>query len=302
MEQLFDLLRQFIPAWAALITIAVVYLIYQYKKVYEEYLSIAEKQTGYLKERVETVDKVTDIFDKTINRQQNEIEKLTAQVKYLEKDLNENQSVSTTQAISELGLLSEAVQQLINSQEYLSKMMEQQRLPAATGNLLTEGHREIATNLESEISQAIRTRELSLYTIKVIDLKGTNALIEDLKARGYVVKIYQGFDSSEDAKEYKEERQEAIWIGKDIPPAFAIEIMSVARHHWPFLKYIYITDEVRGQPWKNRQVFLGGSSQTATDIFHLSPWDSNAFNEFRRGMSLEEFHHYIRSHYKVSLK
>ena len=76
MIKIFDILEKFMPLWLSLLVLCFGYLVFLYKKLFVKMSDLAEKQSQYLKDRIESVDKTTVIFERTINRQESEIKQL----------------------------------------------------------------------------------------------------------------------------------------------------------------------------------------------------------------------------------
>jgi tetratricopeptide (TPR) repeat protein len=76
MKDVFEVLEKFMPLWLSLIVLCVGYLVFLYKKIFRKMNDLAEKQSQYLKERIDSVDKATTIFERAINRQESEIKQL----------------------------------------------------------------------------------------------------------------------------------------------------------------------------------------------------------------------------------
>jgi len=76
MKDFFDILKEFVPLWLTLITLGFGYLIYLYTKIFKQTNELAEKQTQYLKDRIDTVDKTTGIFERTVKHQEVDLNRL----------------------------------------------------------------------------------------------------------------------------------------------------------------------------------------------------------------------------------
>lgn len=76
MKDFFDILKEFVPLWLTLITLGFGYLIYLYTRIFKQTNELAEKQAQYLKERIDTVDKTTGIFERTVKHQEGDLNRL----------------------------------------------------------------------------------------------------------------------------------------------------------------------------------------------------------------------------------
>ena len=80
MKDLYDILKDLLPIWLVLILLCLVYLIYLYTKISKKTNDLAEKQTQYLMERIDSVDKTTCIFERTIRSQEYDLNRLYKEV------------------------------------------------------------------------------------------------------------------------------------------------------------------------------------------------------------------------------
>jgi len=69
------------PLWLALISLAYIFLIYLYTKIFKQTIDLAEKQSQDLKQKVDMIDKTTSIFERTVLNQEKDIEKLKRSLK-----------------------------------------------------------------------------------------------------------------------------------------------------------------------------------------------------------------------------
>ena len=80
MKDLYDILKDLLPIWLVLILLCLVYLIYLYTKIFKKTNDLAEKQAQYLMERIDSVDKTTGIFERTIRNQEYDLNRLYEQI------------------------------------------------------------------------------------------------------------------------------------------------------------------------------------------------------------------------------
>ena len=87
MKELFDILKDLLPLWLVLIVICLIYLIYLYTKIFRKTNDLAEKQTQYFKERLDSVEKTTIIWDRALERHKIELEHECKKNKELEEKI-----------------------------------------------------------------------------------------------------------------------------------------------------------------------------------------------------------------------
>ncbi len=307
-DKFLELLSSLVPAWIAFLAIAFGYLVYLFRRASKEFISLSEKQSEYLKDRVEVVDKATTIFTRTIGQQEKEIAKLTTRLKKLDSHIDESRSIATEKAIEEIKTLQGTVRNITKMQEIVLEIVSRSKLlvkDSVMQSHISQIRAQIETNLEEDIPRAIRSRDLSLYPVKTANCKGARELVRKLKAKGFTASIYLGI-TGEDEEEQDlideaspQEEHHAIWVGDRVPTKVAVQIISIAVEHWPFLRYVHIsTDSDQGPPESvHSLMFLGGSTETATARYRLVPWTAENFRQLRENMSQSEFHAYIHRFY-----
>lgn len=300
MDKVLELLRELMPAWAALATLAIGYLVYLFKKASDKFISLADKQAEYLRDRFEVVDKSTTIFSRTIEQQEKEIDKLTKQIGRLSNELEDTRRVSTERAIDELNLLAGTIHKVAQGQELLFELINRGQLSSEATSQITEVRAEIAENLEEEVPRAIRLRDRSIYPIKTANLEDAQALIGEFEQRGFTAEIYRVYEEADemgDEEKDTPENSKAIWLGSNVPSVIAVEAIEIAVRHWPFLRYVHLSADSSGPDYINSEIFFGGATQTAEGMYHLRPWTESDFEGLRQDMSLAELHKYVRERY-----
>jgi tetratricopeptide (TPR) repeat protein len=83
MKDFFDVLKEYVPLWLAFISLAFGYLAFLYTKIFKQtndlaakQAQLAEKQAEYLQNRIDTIDKATGIFERTVKHQETDINRL----------------------------------------------------------------------------------------------------------------------------------------------------------------------------------------------------------------------------------
>jgi ribosomal protein S15P/S13E len=307
-DKFLELLSSLVPAWIAFLTIAFGYLVYLFRRASKEFISLSEKQSEYLKDRVEVVDKATTIFTRTIGQQEKEIANLTDRLKKLDSHVDESRSIAAEKSIEEIKTFEATIRNIAKMQELTLEFVSRSK-PTDKDTLsqleISKLREQIDTNLEEDIPRAIRSRDLSLYPVKTANCKGARELVRKLKANGFTASIYLGITGEDEEEQdlpdeaWPHEEHHAIWVGARVPTKVAVQIIFVAAEHWPFLRYVHIsTDSDQGPPDSvHSLMYLGGSTDTATARYRLVPWTAENFRQLRENMSQSEFHTYIRRFY-----
>jgi hypothetical protein len=307
-DKFLELLSSLVPAWIAFLAIAFGYLVYLFRRASKEFISLSEKQSEYLKDRVEVVDKATTIFTRAIEQQEKEIANLTDRLKKLDSHVDESRSIATEKSIEEIKTLETTIKNIAKMQELTLEFVSRSKLADKTtlSQLEISSLREqIDTNLEEDIPRVIRSRDLSLYPVETANCKGAGELVRKLKANGFTASIYLGITGKVEEEHalpdeaWPHEEHHAIWVGSRVPTKVAVQIISIAVEHWPFLRYVHIsTDFNQGPPdYVHSLMYLGGSTDTATARYRLVPWTAENFLHLRQNMNQSEFHTYIRRFY-----
>jgi|GEM_PF-6377692 len=87
MKDLFEALKEFMPLWLVLITFAFGYLAYLYSRIFKKTNDLADKQSQYLKDRIDMVDKTTGIFERAVKQQEGDLTNLQAINEKLQEDI-----------------------------------------------------------------------------------------------------------------------------------------------------------------------------------------------------------------------
>lgn len=131
--------------------------------------------------------------------------------------------------------------------------------------------------------------------VEVNSMYMCSKLVEELTLKGYLSSIYTFTARRENKKFVKNANHEAIWLGSEIPLTMAIEVIKLAKHYYPHLKYIDINDCSSGAPeYVKYQIFIGGASSTAIEQ-NLVALTRNDFDKIYSMDSKDKLHNYIRS-------
>ena len=116
MKDFFDILKEFVPLWLTLITLGFGYLIYLYTKIFKQTNELAEKQAQYLKDRIDTVDKTTGIFERTVKHQEVDLNRLYGVNEKLKNQLKMNKDFDLKKLDEQLNDISYNLKLLKDSQ------------------------------------------------------------------------------------------------------------------------------------------------------------------------------------------
>ncbi len=87
METIFTVLEKLLPVELAVLIIIFIYFLKLFKDIATDFISIADRQSKYLKERVDSVDKTTHIFERTIKHQEKDLSRIYEQYEGLQNEL-----------------------------------------------------------------------------------------------------------------------------------------------------------------------------------------------------------------------
>jgi hypothetical protein len=291
-----SLLKDLIPIWLILLLVGFGYLVVLIKSASDRFLELAEKQSDFLKDRLDVVDKSTGIFTRTIEQQEKEIAKLTEEVGRLGSDLQNTRETDARLSVQELKVLSSIVQRLsVGQQELFSRLGGRQSLPMVREPAVPPT-RQLPDEIRDEIPKAIRARDLSIYSISLTPMKGSRELVTELRESGYAASLY-GEES--DRLEARPEDQAAIWVGAAVPPNIVVDVITIARRQWPYLRYVHLSSDgdSSAPEYIHTQIYLGGSTGSAITFLKCRPWDHDDFTRLSNAMTTEELHQYIRARY-----
>ncbi|MBI2257659.1 MAG: hypothetical protein HYU67_02040 [Flavobacteriia bacterium] len=116
MKDVFDILKEFVPLWLALITLGFGYLIFLYTKIFRQTNQLAEKQAQYLKEQIDTVDKTTGIFERTVKHQEGDLNRLYELNKELKEQLEKQKDSELKSLDGQLNDISKNLLTIKNTQ------------------------------------------------------------------------------------------------------------------------------------------------------------------------------------------
>ncbi len=116
MKNFFDILKEIMPIWLALITLAFGYLIFLYTKIFKQTNQLAEKQANYLKDRVDTVDKTTNIFERTVKHQETDLNRLYELNQQLQQKMEKQKDIELKNLDEQLKDITDSLKSLNENQ------------------------------------------------------------------------------------------------------------------------------------------------------------------------------------------
>lgn len=133
------------------------------------------------------------------------------------------------------------------------------------------------------------------YPVSIVNALDADELIETLKNYGFRAEIYR-HEYEDENKEVDLTRQEAIWLGANVPVDVICHGIKASLKIWPHLKYLHLSSDSGGPDYTHEQLFIGGSSSTA-EHYGLVPWSNDELLNISPDMELSEFHKLVRSKY-----
>ena len=294
MATILALLTELLPVWGVLLVVGFGYLLLLVKRASDRFLDIADKQAGYLKDRVDVVDKSTAIFARTIDQQEKEIIQLTEQVAKLGRGVQNARETEARLSVEELKVLSSYVEQLSISQQELFRHIAKSHSPTESGEQTLRRPPELPKEILEQIPKAIRARDLSIYSILLTPISTADPLLHELRDAGYAASLYVESVNVDPAPE----QHAGVWVGSAVPPAVAVEIISIARGHWPFLKYVHMSADGSGPTEFHTHMYLGGATQSAIGFMKCGEWSERDFDGLATDMTEEQLHDYVRARYR----
>jgi hypothetical protein len=270
-----------------------------FRRTSERFIDLSQKQSDFLKDRVEIVDKTSVIFTRTIDQQEKEIRKLREDLEAVNVSLEQTRLSVTDRSVEEVRSLAGTVSMVLSLQEATIAM-----IAAGPGEntgpqeALVARSRKISRSFESQIPDLLKKRDLSRYIVLASAMQGADALISELRSLGLTASIYES-PYPGPSRDLSPVEHEAIWVGRKIPPEIAIASIKLARNHWPFLKNIHISGDVGDDTppeETHSQIYFGGSSATARR-YGLRPCTDAEIERLDPTSSSDDFQSAIRSHY-----
>ncbi len=96
MSELLKLLKDFLPLEIAALIVIFIYFLKVFKDISNDFVDLAKQQAEYMKERVDSVDKTTGIFERTVDHQEKDLKRLYDINEQMKQELEskKNQTVS----------------------------------------------------------------------------------------------------------------------------------------------------------------------------------------------------------------
>jgi hypothetical protein len=301
MDKLLEALTKLVPAGVAIGIVAFLYLVVLFKRASDRFIDLSQKQSEFLKDRIEIVDKTSVIFSRTIDQQEKEIRKLREDLESVNVSLEQTRLSVTDRSVEEFKVLAGTVRKVLSLQEAtLDLMAVGSGDDLAHHNLLVERSGAVSRSFDGEIPNLLKKRDLSRYIVLATRLDGVGELVAGLKALGLAASVYDS-PAWIEGDDLNRDNHTAIWVGRKVPAEIVLSSIRVARQHWPFLVYIYISGDLSDTPPEevHSQLYFGGSTRTARR-YGLLPWSNAEVEALDSSASNEDFHSAIRSHYTAA--
>jgi hypothetical protein len=210
MKDLFEILKEIMPIWLVLMTIAFIYLLLLFYRLLNKTNELSDAQSKYLKDRVEIIEKTTGIYEKTFLQQDKSIEQLAIENESLKKELDKilpkfetriNESVFSqnteskkdiTERLYKLNEMYEDVKMVTILAETISEQvisLSVQEVRNSFDHLMSCFKKDINVDVDKEFENA--TEHLfrgGIYAIEVLimtKLKNLDSIIEGYKKRKF---------------------------------------------------------------------------------------------------------------------
>lgn len=173
------------------------------------------------------------------------------------------------------------------------------------GEIIRNIHSDTSALLKGKLKQIIQSQDEtittdkpdinSLFHVSISDLPGARDIVELLKEIGIDVEIYS--DPIVEKKNDTLSKNAAIWLGDEVPVKLSLQIIKRAFRVWPHLKYIHLSTDSASPEEMDWEVYIGGSTSTAVEMFNMSAWSKKEVNMLSEEMKLVDFHSEIRKKY-----
>lgn len=128
MKEIFAILKDTLPLQVSILIVIFLYFLKAFRDIANEFIKIAQQQASYMKERVDSVDKTTTIFERTVKHQEKDLERLYASNKKLQEDLKERKEQGINRLDEQLEEVIKNIEELRQetiSREELEHLREQ---------------------------------------------------------------------------------------------------------------------------------------------------------------------------------
>ncbi len=177
MDKLLEFLKDIVPIQIAALIVIFIYFLKVFKDLAGEFIKISQQQAEYMKQRVESVDKTTSIFERTVQHQEKDLQRLY--------ELNEKlKDGAETKKEQEIGRLDAQLNDIVSSIEEL----RQQKLS-----------RSELEKLESDIERA-KQDTTERYTALMETLERSDPIIEDEESSAHQRSVFVVMPYTEEAK------------------------------------------------------------------------------------------------------
>lgn len=156
---------------------------------------------------------------------------------------------------------------------------------------------DIGREVEPFVEVDVLAEKRSLYSYQVHGgFSNANNFVKKMSLLGYSVSLYSSYRSKEESDENMTLSNQAIWLGTSVDLNVAKEFILNAKKYFPFINYIGLT--ILGDTPRSvlSEVFVGGSTKSAIEIFNARPIDKAGFEKIDKAQTLSQLHQIIASY------
>jgi hypothetical protein len=298
-DKFLELLTKLAPAGVAVAIVAFLYLVALFKRASDRFIELGHKQAEFLQDRIEVIDKTSVIFTRAIEQQEKEILKLKGELESVSMNLAQTRTVLTDRSVEEVRAIGDAVRQVLSIQQQTLGYIATRAaavIDSPSSSALVKLNQDASESLDVEVEELLRRRDLSRYPVQAASLEGAEGLVAELKSLGLAASVWKSLGPDEDLISAD---HEAIWVGRSVPPVIVSTAITIARRHWPFLRYVFVSGDRGDEPPPDIhfQLFLGGATKTAKQTFGLRGWQDAEIALLSAIKTIAELHQAIRTHY-----
>ena len=171
MKAVFEILKELIPLWLLIIALGFGYLIFLFTKIFNKTNQLAEKQSKFLQDRLDSVDKTTNIFERALNRQELDIKNSEKVIEELKERLSSDKESDLNNLDQQLADISKALNEIKEQQidrEQLTKLKDE--IEQTKSRVTTDYEK-----LDKSLSQI--TSQSEIRHTESVDLKVENVFV-----------------------------------------------------------------------------------------------------------------------------
>lgn len=191
--------------------------------------------------------------------------------------------------VEELQSVTSAVKQLQQAQLKTTDLLSSKLGDDANLDLqeLRKLNEKLTEQLGEEVSRLSGLRKSSSFPVEVVAIEGARELVESLRNAGFNAIAHEElFDDGPKSPN----DQAAVWVGKHVPWAVVKAVVLASRSVWPHLKYLHLSGRDGAPDYINYELFIGGSTKSATGMFNCQPWNDGDFRKLGAVKYQQELH------------